>query len=296
MTKIQKDLQRKQQRQYLSKKLIGLLLDQNPKSYLRKAYKTSIKLCSNVLSKDDNKLNGFYCKHRFCITCRTIRQAQVIEAYLPYVCEMKDPRLVTLTRPVTHHDYLKEGIDDFYSIWRAIYKLSKKAKYKREYNHFKGFIALEVEPSKSRKDHYNIHYHITIEGLKQARWLKSQWLKRNPEASPRAQNIRKITNTLGSMKEIFKYSTKMTSSKNHKVDYVRLDYILTHLKGRRLFRAFGGYKQIKDDLDETALVSVHELELASSTFEWYVDDWYGLEYGEALVNREIPERIKNKVR
>jgi hypothetical protein len=296
MTKLRNNsetLRKKQYAKYISRVTAKSLIYYNPTSPLIKAYgNTAYGCCENLIVSSSNRLVTTYCKNRWCNSCNRIKTAKAINNYHPQLSKLTDSVFVTLTLPTCTAEYLPARIEEMEKMWRLIYQYSKKAAYKKEYEPLQGVRKAECTIRPNHLYHY--HFHLILKNEKQGKWLINQWLKRFPEASIKSQHIRPTDK--GSFIELFKYAFKC-EVKASNTNAVRYDVVFRALRNKRTYQAFGGIKQCKEDFDEKELVNGLELEgQADEIYKWCVDDWFRLSDGLALVNKEIPDRIKEMVK
>jgi hypothetical protein len=263
--------------------------------------------CSNILLQLGDSVSSKYCNSRTCITCNGIRTANYIKNYGEQMLDLKNPQFVTLTAPTiwcTDAQTLKNEIELREGTWRKIYR---NAKLSRKGNILlKGLKAMEVTVRPD--EYYHIHFHFIIEGKTEAEWLKSQWLKHNPDAMPYLQKIKPLKNREGLL-EVFKYGTKFSHKEkalvNGEVKEVyktieprRLDTVIQALYKKRLISTFGGVRKVKDDdvNEMVESVSIEDLEMVekSTTWLWLEEsDWYNQDTGEKFSEFVPSEALKN---
>ncbi|WP_025124269.1 protein rep [Myroides odoratimimus] len=282
-------LKKKQWSKYVSKGIALSLMHFNSKSKLFKSYKNSTYCAETLLTNDEGKIHTTYCKNRWCLTCGRIKTARLINAYLPQLEEFFQPVFVTLTLPTVNGKELSMRIVEMEKEWRAIYKLTKRSKYQKVYQIFKGIRKAECTIRPGGLYHY--HFHFIIDGWAEGEWLIVQWQKRFPEANRLAQDIRFADEF--SFKELFKYAFKAEVKSSSKTNAERYDLVFNALRGKRTYQAFGGIKAIEEDFSEEDLKDGIVLEgMANRVFKWCVDDWYDRSTGDALVGLAIPEKVK----
>jgi len=290
MAKLQQksNLQKKQWTKYLSNYISFRLIADNPESTILKSYKNT-QFCTDVLKHQKDRITSTYCKNRWCITCNRIRTATLINGYEPQLKSLFQPYFVTLTLPTVPGYDLSKQIELMEKNWRKISQDTKNKKFLREHKNFIGIRKAEctVRPN----EHYHYHFHLIVDGWAVAEWLVAKWLKINPNADHKAQDIRPADD--GSLKELFKYFTKIATKSQTKVDYKRLDLIFTGLKGKRTFQAFGGLKAINEDIEDDLMSQEMDLITETKIYKWNLEDWYNIIDGEALVGQEIPEKVKD---
>jgi len=293
---------KKARRKYLTNGLVNMLrkiMD----SPLRKAYINTF-FCSETLADNgEEKLTASYCKNRWCLTCQSIRIANLINGYKPELDKLKDAYFVTLTAKTVKKDDLTERLSEMQDNWNKIRKNSIKRSVE-----FNGVRKLECTARPN--DKYHPHYHLIIDGKESAEWVVDQWLRLwRHKVTPSGQDVRKANE--GSYLELFKYFTKLIT-KSHEKDMFRqdgrklmhpekLDWIFQCMKGRRVFAAFGNVKKVdEDNTNETAML---KSPYPGSVFKWVDSDWFDTKTGEGLTGfipidemTEMlkPENIKEK--
>lgn len=285
-------LKKKQWTKYVSKGISLSLMNFNSNSKLFKSYKNST-YCAEVLHTNEvGKIYTTYCKNRWCLTCNRIKTARLINAYLPQLEELFQPVFVTLTLPTVLGNELPMRIAEMEKGWRTIHDLTRKGKFKKQYQIFKGIRKAECTIRPGGLYHY--HYHFIVDGWAEGEWLIGQWLKRFPEANRLAQDIRFADEF--SFKELFKYAFKAEVKSGSKTNAERYDLVFNALRGKRTYQAFGGIKAIEEDFNEEDLKDGVTLEgMANRVFKWCVDDWYDKSTGDALVGLAIPQKVKKMV-
>lgn len=270
---------------YISTRYVLGLINFNQKSSLLKSYWNSF-YCSQSLVFDDesNTLNTKYCKNRWCITCNRIRTAQLIHSYGYELEAMEDPYFITLTAPTVSSNKLRSRIKEFETEWRGIMRQVRNEKTAKNpiFREFRGIRKMEctLRPN----DHYHYHYHIIIDGKKQGEWILNQWLKRIPNTSRKAQDIRKADQ--GSWKELFKYFTKLLSKddglfkddksmkKRAFSEFKRNDFLFRTLKGKRVFQPFGGIKKASEEITDELIQKLERPdEFLGKFWQWQETHW-----------------------
>lgn len=264
----------------------------NPDSPLKKAYDNTFH-CNTVKQYDGEKMKSTYCKNRWCYTCNRIRTAININNYLPQISNFEKVYFVTLTRPTCTIEELHEQIKRMENCWRQIYK----------YSHKKGIRLIgirKMECTLSDDGKYHYHFHLLVDGKDNAEWIRSEWLKRNPESSPKAQDVKPANK--GALMEVFKYTTKMSVKMANNSDFKRLDLLYQAMSRKRTLSTFGGIKAPKKDEEEDFDISAQidenlqeRLGNNSSVWKWQTEiyDWVNFETGELLIGEELPPKIKN---
>lgn len=181
--------------------------------------------------------------------------------------------------------------------WRNLYNYSKKEAVKQESIYLKGVRSMEATIRPAGLFHY--HIHMIVDGWANAEWILKEWLKRNPESSEKAQNIRPADK--GALIEVFKYSVKMSVDLQKNGNLKRLDELFRVLKGKRTISTFGGLKTAKIDVDEEMQLQAQaseklKLRLGNdhSVWNWHAElyDWINEDTGELLIGEDLPKKIK----
>jgi hypothetical protein len=192
---------------FFSTNLKIALHNANTDSLIRHRYLYST-FCNKELTKEGDKITGKYCGQRWCVTCNRIRTAQLINAYLPEVQSIKEPRFITLTLKNCTAEELRPRVQWMVKAWA---KIQKKLARNKE---VKGYRKLEVTHNQRFND-FHPHFHAIVEGKGNAEYIISAWLNlcqdANIEALAQWQDERPAD--LDSMKELFKYTTKILPKK-----------------------------------------------------------------------------------
>lgn len=266
-------LRNKQVRKAISGKFVDALTSVNS-SY--KAYYKTL-LCQNdlVVSNDGEISSPFYCKRRWCKTCACIKTATLINRYASKMETLKDPCLVTLTRPTPLIVDLRSRISEQYGAFRKITDLARKRGIK-----LTGIRALEVAASDDTR-YVHPHFHLIIEGFDAASFVVEQWLRLNKDARRKAQDISLADMSdkkRGYALELLKYVTKFPSDvTSMSIDQaIQYDAIFQAIHGRRVVNSFGDLPVLDDEAFD---ITKENLPLAADIYTWSYDDWYSRQTG-----------------
>lgn len=285
-------LKKKQWSKYVSKGISLSMMHFNEDSKLFKSYKNSTYCAETLLTNEVGKIHTTYCKNRWCLTCNRIKTARLINAYLPQLEELFQPVFVTLTLPTVEGEQLPNRIVEMEKQWRLLYNQTKKLKYQKTHQIFKGIRKAECTIRPNGLYHY--HFHFIIDGWAEGEWLVGQWLKRFPQADRKAQDIR-FANEFA-FRELFKYAFKAEVKSGSKTNAKRYDLVFNALRGKRTYQAFGGIKAIEEEFEDEDLTDAIVLEdMANRIFKWCTDDWFDKATGEALVGLAIPKKVRDMV-
>ncbi len=269
---------------------------------LRFAYASTAR-CAAELVQDGVKVQGKYCRQRWCLVCNRIRTAKLITAYLPEMATWADAHFVTLTIPnVQGHELpgaVREMLATIPRIARAIRRTDGLE--------LRAVRKLETTYSARRGD-YHPHLHLIVSSGEGAHALVHRWMKAFPTADAKAQDVRRCEGPKA-MRELFKYFTKLVirglDGERTAPPPLALDTMFKAVKGLRTFQPMGFVSHVKlDATDET-------LELDAGTvspiapdsrgrirWQWIGDDWLDYSSGELLSGftpsdsmRELVKRI-----
>ncbi len=215
--------------------------------------------CSSTILQEGRGLSSRYCNQRWCLTCNRIRTAKIINGYKKEIEEFKEPYFVTLTIPNVKRVDLRASIQNMN---KSMSKINNNLK-RRHNIKLKGLRKYECTYNHKRND-YHPHFHLIIDGEKEANLLVQMWLKQHKEADTKGQDI-SIANS-NTMVELCKYFTKIISKDN---DYnpKALNIMFLAAKGKRTFQPIG----IKKDVSE----EVEEIQKQEADFVEYETEIYG---------------------
>ena len=143
-----------------------------------------------------------------------------------------------------------------------------------------------------RANTYNLHFHILVDTKNAAEFFRKQWLEKRTTARAGGQDVSRANK--GSLKEVFKYITKIAyksnTSRERFVDAYSLDVIFNAFKGRKTIQPFGF--QLKKDPDEIEDEDVVEDEEVVAVFKWVNEDWVDVDTGEMLTDNVISDVMR----
>lgn len=286
-----KTLLKRAKRKFASHSLaVGLAgaAERNTDSVLLKSYWNSYH-CSAVLLKSKNgKITGKYCKCRWCLVCNAIRTAQAINSYSPVLDTWTDAHFATLTQQTVPAEKLVLQLNEMHSIFKSIQELAKR-RFQRGKFDFKIVAIRKLECTYNPiTKYYHPHYHIITETKQMADFVLSEWIKRNPTAKSKGQDVRKADK--GSYKELFKYMTKVIAStgkttkngRKRQIHTQSLDVIFNAMRRRRTLQSVGFRLPKIVNTEETKVE--HDEVIAILQWHQSVTDWVDMETGETLTN------------
>ena len=230
-TTFEKNIRNRANSKHLTTTLAAALLQlkkpHNPKAYINTF------ACASFVVKEDDRLKSKYCKNRWCLVCNRIKTAYLINKYTPFISQWHDKHFVTLTAPNVKKAKLSAEIDNHLAVLLKI-----KDRLRKQGHKIVGIRKLETTYNPERND-YHPHFHLIVESRQHAQMILNYWLEYYPAASAAAQDIQPATD--GTIKELFKYFTKITSDskKSESITLPALDSIFEAVKGRRVFQSFG---------------------------------------------------------
>jgi hypothetical protein len=222
--------------------------------------------CTNVILQEGDTTRSKFCKQRWCKTCNNIRTANLMNGYREPLKTLNNPQFVTLTVPNIEGQRLKQTIEGMVKTFVTI----KRSIERNEKTKVKGIRKIECTYNDT-KDNYHPHFHLIIEGKENAEKIVSQWLKRYPKATRKAQDIKQAQE--GTMQELFKYFTKLVTKETFYPK--QMDIIFRAMKGKRVFQAFGIKKQVSEDIDNIEVQKTIHLGFENEIYVWdkYLMDW-----------------------
>lgn len=247
-------------------------------SPLKKSYNNTFYGCCTSLIQQEDKITSKYCNNRWCIVCNRIRTAKMINEYYPILTELKDKHFVTLTVPNIPGVLLRWQIKDMIKKTQLIVKQIRKTK------ELKGLRKLECTINLFTR-HFHPHFHFVVEGEHIAKEIVQRWLKMNPDASPKAQDIRIADD--GTMLELFKYFSKIISKDT--IHVKSLDKIFCAMRGLRVYQPLG-IKKVSEDIDGLQSER-YDIEKLEAVWEWFEKDWYNKDTGEELTGYEPSDTV-----
>jgi hypothetical protein len=234
--------------------------------------------CNQKIYQDGKKLTSRYCNTRLCHICTRIRTAKLMYGYVDQLMQLEDLEFVTLTLPNCTGEQLNNVVD---KILKVIVRIIKNFRCKKGIK-VSGIRKLEITYN-PYTDTFHPHLHLLVDkGV--GNIIVDEWLKRMPDAKREGwdynkkcivpiQVVQKADK--GSLKEIFKYTTKIAVSKRGQINvYVKpLNKILEVLYNRRCFQPFGIVKMVSEDVDKLESKEYEEIEdTEGGIIEWVWED------------------------
>lgn len=244
------NLRKKTKRKGLGYWIAKRLTETNPDSPLIKSYRNSL-YCQSLINITDGKITSTYCKNRWCPICNRNKTAELINKYLPTLETYRQLYFITLTRPNVLGDNLKAEIKDLLKTLRRVMQTRKSKQFIRE-----GAVGIrKLECTYNPETGYHPHFHLLVSDFAFADYIVSRWLKVNPTASIKAQDLKPTDGKTGSYLEIFKYFTKLLakdkSTNRVYFDAKSMDVIFTAMRGQHTIETIGNLKAIEPNQETT---------------------------------------------
>lgn len=292
-------LDKRAKRVFYGKGLARMLVNAARGPLMGRAYSRTLNKCNTLVLQEDGKLTTWRCGYRWCPSCSAIKTARAWGAYGAEVQGWANEGkcyLVTLTVPNCSFGNLRTVVrgmhKDFASLTNTLQKrLGKDA--------VKLIRATEVTYNEETGKAHP-HMHLLVKGYEVAKQVVQLWMKRNPEASILAQDIRK--GDKNSIAEVFKYVQKLSSDKRDDngqrklVPPQILDLIFTALRALKLWAAAGVKAANGDEkaIDDTADIETDTGTVATTRkderilWEWSqsLGTWVDYNTGDTLTSWE----------
>lgn len=242
-------------------------------SPLRSRYLAAMS-CSSYLFQDGLKITSRYCRQRSCLICNSILTMKLIKGYKVSIDAMVEPVFLTLTyRRIEHTElkltitYLKKHLSNVFKRIRVRKRREGKAevlinaicKFECVYDHFK-------------ENPFHPHFHLIVDGLKNANEIKREWVQDLPVNSA-AQDLRFVSNRDKASEELFKYVSKLITDKPFNA--FGFDAILQATMNKPIYVCYGNIKRVDESINDidSRLIDFKEAQtqvwkIAKKAFDW----------------------------
>lgn len=268
------------------------------RSPLEKSYRNTIYCAHRRHQMEDGKIRAKRCMNRWCIPCSRIRTAKAINTYLPIVEEWSEPYFITVTLPTVTAEELLPTLYRDSTDTPAITVRQNAAQVVARYvkRHLGSFEAIrKLECTARPDDRYHPHFHFIVNGRAQAELFVKRWIEIHDDASPDAQDVRPAD--LRSLKELFKYATKITTDGKNPIRPERLDVIYRALRDRRCWQPIGFKATGSDGSEELELTSTDAFKRVGEEVLWEweqsVGDWIDKATGEVYSGHVPTVELRN---
>jgi len=263
--------------------------------------------CLRRLTLQDGTRTWKRCRSRSCLVCSEMDSMRWVLELLPHIEEWKDDAwLVTLTRPTVDRYGIRARHDDNALGTRTIRdtenaRRRRKGRPPMQYVHSQESTVSEVQ------DWYHLHNHLLIRTEEAALAMRDGWLKRYPDASPKAQDIRKIDGRNGVL-EALKYAVKPYDREGKLIAPDMAFELFSALKGARRRSTSGIDRSTVDEadvvnaaLDEIVTDEAPEQEanhLPDGVYHWHdeVQNWVETSTGQLLLAGDVTERTAERLK
>jgi hypothetical protein len=288
-------LRKRGARKYVQAPIIEQLIaySKNPKKTLLMGEKvrwfdhfSRIRNCSNVLVSKDGKVTSRYCNSRACLVCSAIRTGKLWNKYENSIQALKEPFFVTLTQgPRVSAMKLEKTIATMTVNFKNCMEVLRKRK-----KNLVGFRKIEVTYS-TKEGTYHPHFHVLVDGEEEAYWLVSEWLKRNPKASPKAQDVRKWEK--GDLNEVFKYLTKFFDKEGNPIPTDAMYNLVIAMDKKRSFQTFGNFaKGIQEVNDVNKELNPIAMDIQQGYYQWNDDTWYSYKDFKPILENPTTKKMQ----
>jgi len=279
-TKLHNRRSRKALTKLMAKALCGLEsmrnTDRDDDSEDSKKLRSYIKMhnCAETLSLirtqgHNFKARTWYCNHRGCLVCNSIRSAKMMNAYAPQINEIKDLYFVTLTDVNVKADDLKDEVKRFGANWTKMRNRISRHNKRNPDKAYELSGIRTIECTYNWKDEtYNPHAHILVSSKATAERIVQFHLEYHPTADKGGQNIKKADK--GAIVELFKYIAKGLTNDSYSAQVQ--DTIYTSFKGRNQYYPFGSIKKTVNE-DVTAEDLIGQIEHLGIDDDFEIAHW-----------------------
>ncbi|KAA5549207.1 protein rep [Adhaeribacter rhizoryzae] len=302
----------------------------NLKSSLKEKYWDTYH-CSHRVVVRGPEAKSKFCKNRWCLICNRIRTAQLIQKYNLTLESWEEKVFLTLTVKNCTAGNLRDTLDKMHTYFTEIKDSERKAD-----RNLVGIRKLEITYNRT-EDTYHPHFHFILESALSAEKVIEKWIykfnegvckktlarlifslqeklkggssKSNfiqlPEfkefrkgltADPQFQDFKPADEK--SVKELFKYFTKLTSnsSKDKFISPAALDIIFQNLTNRRAFQPFGFIAHQEVAAPENKGDDKTEAWIDEMEYEWIKEysNWVNISTGDTLSDYQPSEEDLRK--
>jgi hypothetical protein len=219
----------------------------------------------------------------------------LINGYEKALNEMQDKQFITLTVKNCTGENLRATIEKMLKNFRLIQDLRRKQKKPL----LKCIRKIECTYNPDTNE-YHPHLHLILEGFRPGSELICEWLKRNPTADSRGQDIRQCYEAI----ELFKYFAKLTSKSGKDQKHYKgsklineewhypnaLDLIFRSIEGMRIIQPMGGIKMVNDEIEELETQEVENIQKENTIWIFRGSDWIDTGTAEMLTGYTPTDR------
>jgi hypothetical protein len=262
------------------------------RSPLEKAYKLSTR-CAGELTETPGKLTGLYCGCRWCVVCSRIRTARFFQGYMPAIEKMEEKWFLTLSRPNVVAAALEDEVKYYL---REASLIQRHLREKRELQ-YSSLRKIECTYN-AEANTYHPHFHFIFDNFQAADLFLQEWLSRNPTARlDKGNQLKQADN--GSVRELFKYFTKVASKSKSKtpggadtygIHLAALDTMFLALRAVRTFQPCGVIKAVSEEVEPTQALDSGRDE--THFWKWLKNDWVNVETEQLLTGYKPEYKVQ----
>ena len=266
--------------------------------------------CTSTIVQENGQLTSTYCNKRFCAVCSNRRTAILIDKFEPVlensISNDHEFKHITLTLRTFDNNNLEEDFKKLQEVWKRTRRSIRNAfdggslEHITSQEQLNGILRFEINYNNvDYSGKFHPHIHLLVRGNHRlSRFIKKKWLKfarklgNNPEEY--AQETSNVYSTDG-LKEVTKYVHKPLNDEGEEYPPEVIDEIWRLVKGRRMLRSYGVFRNKEKELEEEV---EEELEEQESTikpwkredeeiiWEWHTEEknWIDEETGDFLLN------------
>jgi len=256
-----------------------------------------IKCSSNLLVYDNGAVRSYFCGHRMCLVCNSIKLSRFLNKYLSFIENMPYKYHMVLSIVNPDEFELKKSMDSMFKFFNQ-----SSIKRNKEYNNLNKKIILirSFETKlKNRTDGYNNHFHCLLGGeneievIRYGEILIEYWLKYFGRLADRGGQY--IEPQKKGPMENFKYLFKVKDINKGLIPMVY--NLLKATKGRNLFLAKNIKRSnIKKELDDHKINDIKDAKIIQRfNYHSKAKNWIDIKTGEVFITDEkikkFPEEI-----
>ena len=217
-------------------------------SQLRPRYYAAMS-CSNYLFQDGLKITSRYCRQRSCLVCNSILTMKLIKGYSAAIDAMLEPVFLTLTFGRIQGVELELTIKSLKKELSNIFKRLRVRKRRNEEAEvlINAICKFECVYDHYKKNPFHPHFHLIVDGLKNANDIKAEWIKDLPVNSA-AQHVELISNRGKAAQELFKYISKLVTDKPFNA--FGFDAILQATMNKPIYICYGNIKRVEENIND----------------------------------------------
>jgi hypothetical protein len=212
---------------------------------------------------------------------------------MPAIEKMEEKWFLTLSRPNVVAAAL-EGEVKYYLREASLIQRHLREKRELQYSSLR-----KIECTyNAEADTYHPHFHFIFDNFLAADLFLQEWLSRNPTAQlDKGNQLKKADN--GSVRELFKYFTKVVSKSKSKtpggaitygIHLAALDTMFLALRAIRTFQPCGVIKAVSEEVEPTQAMDSGRDE--THFWKWLKNDWVNVETEQFLTGYKPEHQVQ----